>query len=426
MPIRRPRTPKPALRHLAFLETMAGAPEQSPLYDGAYATLLTLRLLDHWLALGSDLADPNMTAHRVARESVVGLRGDAEMRAALLSILNAIASLQQPDPQPVLPRVYALGGLIERRGLLREAGDIYETVARYVDSSVHLDLAFDAHMRRGFCLRNNGEMEWADQAYGNAASLATRDRDRVRVVMARQGQAKVEWSRGNLPAADSAMEKLAVEAEELEAGRVLAMILHDRSVVARERGDVARAVRLAFDAFRKTADDFERERVLMDLASHLSAFGATDSASDALRALEITARSQDLRWSAQINLLALATRSGNEMQFQQYRRRLSEAALPAKLRLDFLLDLGTGCLQFDQFTEARDAFSAGLSTAESIGANKRIFEFEEAIKSVEMAELQAQKARRRSNANRPVQQAAPDDIATALRDLLSEVSGAAA
>jgi hypothetical protein len=404
---------------------MASAPERTPVHEGAFATLLTLRLLDHWLALGSDLADPNMTAHRSARDAVTAFRGDAEWRAALLSILNAISALQQPDAQPVLPRVYALGGLIERRGLLTEAGDIYETVARYVDSSVHLDLAFDAHMRRGFCLRNNGALEWADQAYSNAASLATRDRDRVRVIMARQGQAKVEWSRGNLPAAETAMEKLASEAEELEAHRLLAMVLHDRSGVAHDRGDLPRAIRLGYDAFRKTADEFERERVLMDLAGYLSAFGATDSANDALRTLEITARSQDLRWSAQINLLALATRSGNEMMFQQYRRRLSEAALPSRIRLDFLLDLGKGCLSFGQFPEARDAFAAGLSAAEALGANKRIFEFESAVESVAVAESKAARERA-TKAKRPAQQAAPDDIAEALRDLLSEVSGAAA
>ncbi|MDH5233956.1 MAG: hypothetical protein OEW77_03285 [Gemmatimonadota bacterium] len=425
MPIRRPRTPPPALRHVAFLETMAGAPERTPLHEGAHATLLTLRLLDHWLALGSDFADPDMAAHRAARDAVTALRGDAEWRAALLSILNAVSSLQQPDAQPVLPRVYALGGLIERRGLLIEAGDIYETVARYVDSNVHLDLAFDAHMRRGFCLRNNGAFEWADQAYANAASLAARDRDRVRVIMARHGQAKVEWSRGNLPAADTAMEKLAAEAEELEASRVLAMVLHDRSGVAHDRDDLPRAIRLGYDAFIRTEDDFERERVLLDLANYLSVFGATDSANDALRALEISARSQDLRWSAQINLLALSARSGNEMMFQQYRRRLSEVLLPPRIRVEFLVNLGEACAQFGQLHEARQTYKQGLSIAEEIGANRRIFQIEEALVALEAQEEQ-KTAAHVAHAKRPARSAAPDDIATALRDLLSEVSGAAA
>lgn len=422
MPIRRPRAPKPALRHVAFMETMASAPERSPLHDGAYAALLTLRLLDHWLTLGSELADPNVSAHRAAREAVNAIQGDAEMRAALSSILNAICSLQEPDAQPVLPRVYALGGLIERRGLLADASDVYATVARYVDSTVHLDLAFDAHMRRGFCLRGNGEFEWSEQAYASAASLAVRDKDRVRVITARQGQAKVEWARGNLPAADMAMEALAAEAEQLDAKRVLAMVLHDRSGVARDRGDLPRAIRLGYDAFRRTADEFERERVLADLANYLSVYGATDSATDALRALEITARSADLRWASQINLLSLAVRTGNEMMFKHYRRRLSEAALPVRMQIEFLIELGSGCMQFGQLADARTAFTEGLKAAEDAGANQKIFVFEEMLRSLESAE----RAERRANTNRPEPIAAPDDIAAALHDLLLEVSGAAA
>ena len=422
MPIRRPRSPKPTLRHVAFLETMAKSPERSPLHEGARAALLTLRLFDHWISLGSEMADSNATAHRVARDSVTALQGDQEMRAALLSILNAIASLQEPDAQPVLPRVYALGGLIERRGLLAEASDVYATVARHVDSIVHLDLAFDAHMRRGFCLRNNGELEWADQAYATAASLATRDRDRVRVLSARVGQAKVEWSRGNLPAADEALGRLAEEAEQLDAKRVHAMVLHDRSGVARHRGDLPRAIRHGYDAFCRTDDEFERERVLMDLASYLSLFGAHESANDALRVLEVSARSQELRWSAQIDLLALATRSNNFVLFERYRRKLSEAVLPTKLRVDHLLDLGKACTHFAQYAEAREALIAGLLVAEESGASQRIFEFEQALEELKAAERE----RRRTKETRPEQQAAPDDIATALQELLAEVSGAAA
>ena len=422
MPIRRPRSPKPVLRHVAFLETMASAPEQSPLHDGAYATLLTLRLFDHWMALGHEMADPSVTAHRMARESVASIEGDAEMHAALLSILNAIEALQEPDAQPVLPRVYALGGLIERRGFLANAGDIYDTVAKHVDSTVHLDLAFDAHMRRGFCLRNNGELDWADQAYSNAATLATRDKDRVRVIMAHLGRAKVEWSRGNLPAADEAMEKLAAEAEQLEATRVQAMILHDRAGVAHDRGDLPRAIRFVYDAFCRTSDEFERDRVLSDLASFLNVYGAIDSATDALRALEITARTQDLRWNSQINLLALASRSANEVMFEHYRRKLADAALPVRYRIEFLHDLGMGYVAFGNFAEARAAYSDGLRLAEEGGANQWVFRFEEGLNSLELAEREVGTAR----TNRPEPKTAPDDIAAALRDLLSSVSAAAA
>jgi hypothetical protein len=421
MPIRRPRSPKPVLRHLAFLETMTLAPEGTPVHQASTAALLTLRLLDHWLTLGSEMANPEAAPHRAAREAVAALDRDAETRAALLSILNAVSALQEPDAQPVLPRVYALGGLIERRGRLSEAGDIYDTVARYVDSTVHLDLAYDAHMRRGFCLRVNGELEWADQAYGNAGSLATRDKDRVRVLLARLGQAKVQWARGDLPGAEEAMVALGKEAEQLKSTRVAALILHDRSGVAHHRGETDRAIRLAYDALVRMEDEFERERVLADLANYLSFAGASATAVDALRVLELTGRTQETRWSARINLMDAGRRAGNEMLFSQYRRLLTGESMPETIRLNYLHDAGMGCVQFGEFDDARAALSEGLAAAERSGLNRSVFKFEQALRSLENAEAE----RERLIASRPTPSEAPDDIAAAIRELLAEATAVA-
>jgi hypothetical protein len=420
MPIRRPRGPKPSLRHLSFLETMASSPEGSPLHHGAHAAFLTLRLLDHWLKLGTVMADAEMPAHRAAREATTSLEGDVEMRAALSSVIDAIEALHEPDAQPLLPRVFALGKLLEQRGSIPQAGDVYATVARYVDAAVHLDLAFDAHMRHGFCLRVAGEFEWADQAYGTAATLAGRARDRVRVIHARAGQAKVEWARGNLPAADAAMQELAEEAEKLDANRVLAMVLHDRSGIARHRGDLQRAVRHAFESFRRTTDEFERERVLMDLAGFLALSGARNSAQDAMRLLELGARSQEVRWNAQIGLMELAAEAGSETTFESYRRQLVDAPLPTVARTSFLMDAGRGLAAFGHFGDARRTLRSALALAESSAQNQRIFEIEHALSAVDAAERE-QDLRA---VERPAPVAAPDDIAAALQDLLHELAGA--
>ena len=164
MPIRRQRRPKPVLHHVTFLETMAQHPETSPIHREAHAALLTLRFVDHWMTLGAEMLDPTVGALGVTRDAVNSPQVGAEMRSSLLTILDGIVALHDPDAQPVLPRVYALAMLFEQRGLLTQAGDVYSTVARYVDASAHLDLAYDAHMRHGYCLRYLGEFEWADQA----------------------------------------------------------------------------------------------------------------------------------------------------------------------------------------------------------------------------------------------------------------------
>lgn len=422
MPIRRPRGPKPVLRHLAFLEMLERAPEGSVAHRASSASFLTLRLLDHWISLGADMASDESSAHSSARGVVASLTDDGELQASLGSIIDAIVALNEPDAQPLLPRVFALGKLLEQRGQLVAAADVYSTVARYVDGSVHLDLAYDAHMRHGFCLRNGGEFEWADQAYATAGSLAGRSRDRERVLASRVGQAKVDWARGNLPAAEKALFDVQTEAEKLGASSLVAKVIHDRSAVARHRDDIPAAIRLAFESFRLTSDDYDRERVLGDLAVYLMLSGATDTAKTAFRVMELSGKSAAMRLGGQLGLMELAFVSGNEPAFHEYRRRLSDAELPAMMRTSFLLDAGRGLAAFGQFDEARSMLQSAIRLAESTGQHQRVFQIEAALGRLETSASEE----RRVQAGRPAPTSAPDDITAALEELLAEVATASA
>jgi hypothetical protein len=159
-------------------------------------------------------------------------------------------------------------------------------VSRLADPAVHLDLAYDSQMRSGACLRETGEHEWADQAYAAAAMLATRDRDRIRVILARRGRASVLRARGNLPAADDAIEQLITDSEQVQSATVTSLLLHDRATLAWARDDRAGAVRAAFRAFDLAPDGPDRERILGDVAHYLEAIGADDAARVARGVLE--------------------------------------------------------------------------------------------------------------------------------------------
>jgi tetratricopeptide (TPR) repeat protein len=420
MPIRRPRGPKPVLRHLAFLELMAAAPEGEPVYIGSQASLLSLRLLDHWMALGAELADVAATAHRAARESVQAMTSDVEWRTSLASIIDAIEAIQEPDAQPVLPRVYALAMLLEQRGLLAAAGDVYATVAKYVDSAAHLDLAYDAHMRHGYCLRHAGEFDWADQAYANAGMLAARDRDRVRVVLSRLGRAKVVWDRGDLPAADAAIAELLDEAESLDSAATKALILHDRAGVAWARNDLTNAIRWVFTAFKLSPDEYDRERMLGDLAGFLGAYGAHGPARTALRILVQSARTQSGRWSARINMMELGARTGSSMVFEQHRRELANEPLPPATRMSYLTEVARGQIAFGDYAEARATLRDGMRLATSGGFNRASFVLESLLQELEVAERRQVRVEEVSTVE------APADISAELERLLLEVSGSAA
>lgn len=196
MPIRRPRAPRPALRHVVLLETMASHAPADPRARAMHAVLLVLRLLDHWVALGDAVTAPGARALTATREGIALLDIDPVLRASLAAILDAMLALPEPDVQPVLPRLVALGTLLERRRYLAEAGDVHGTVSRLADPVADLDLAFESRMRTGDCLRAVGEYEWADQAYAQAAMLATRDRDPDRVARARRGRSDLLAARG--------------------------------------------------------------------------------------------------------------------------------------------------------------------------------------------------------------------------------------
>ncbi len=423
MPIRRPRGPKPALRHLAFLQTMSEAPEASPEHVEARATFLALRHLDHWIALGADGGAPTERSTTATQEALAALGGDAELRAALTSVVAAIPELSDADAQPVLPRVFALGSLLEQRGRTRQAADVYSTVARHVDAAAHADLAYDASMRMASCLRNEGQLDQADQAYATAGTLAARIRDREKVMTSRVGRAKIMAARGNIPAAAAALTTLETEARATGARDLVALILHERAGLAHATGDFPGALRLIWSAYHDSTDEYDRERMMWDLATLLGRIGAEDAARDALQLIALSARQKSARLLAQQNLMDLARRTGNEIAFHQRRKELAEAPMPAPRRVSYLLDAGKGLAEFGDRAQARTLLTEALALAESVGLNQRIFQIEAALAEIDRAATTPP-----SRTTAPVVRTfePPDEIRSGLRALLREAALASA
>lgn len=418
MPIRRPRGPKPTLRHVAFLEAAASLPERSPARDAHQAGFLTLRLLDEWVSLGGLVSEATSQSQKATRAAVEAISGDGEVQTALTRIVDAVMMLHDADAQPVLPRVFAYGSLLEHRGQITLAADVYATVSRHVDTQAHLDLAFDAQLKQGFCFRLIGDLDLAQRAYETAGMLAARAKDRVRVLFARIGESKVTWSRGNLPAADEALAKIVAEAEAIGDQRLLALALHDHAALARMREDLPRAIRLAFESFKRMTTEQDRERVLSDLGNFLGQHGAFDSARAALGVLEHSARQADVRWSAQHNLMDLAMREGSEPRFERYRRLLDAQPLPERNAVLYLRDAGRGLAVFGRHNEAEDSLRRGLGRAEAAGMHQTVFEIESMLADLETLRRQEQR-------KRPKVTVAPPDIATTLDALWRETAGAA-
>jgi tetratricopeptide (TPR) repeat protein len=387
------------------------AAERQPLE----AAFLTLRLLDHWVALGAEMAEPTGQVLAAARDAIEKASSDSETQASLRGVIEAIVMLQDPDAQPLLPRVFAYAGLLEQRGALALAADVYGTASKYADPQAHFDIAYDALMRHAFCLRVEGVLDHAARSYESAGALAARARDRVRVLYSRIGVAKVVWARGNLPAADEALREIAAEAETLGDARLHAVALHDGAALARAREDLPRAIRLAFTSFQRSPDEFEKERVLMDLSTYLSLTGAFDTARAALTVLSVGTRKRETSWFARINLMDLAAREGRETQFEQSRRALDPEPLPRRMRGSYLREAGKGLATFGRIDEARVVLTEARAIASSLGLHQLDFEVSALQEDLDRLQERARK-------NRPAPTSAPDDIASAIETLLNETT----
>jgi len=416
MPIRRPRGPKPALKHVAFLEAMDRMPEGDAARKPMEAAFLTLRVLDQWMWLGTDVSDPTSQVLTAAKTAVqTATKEDAEVASALNGILEAIVLLHEPDAQPVLPRVFALGGLYEQRGATALAGDVYSSVVKYVDSRAHFDLAYDALMRQAFCLRIEGVFDHAQRSYEAAGALAARARDRSRVLHSRIGEAKVQWNKGNLPAADAGLTEVVSELTALKDERVLPIALHDLACVARARDDVPRALRLAVDAFRRSTNEVEKERVLADIALLLSLTGAYETARAALTVIESGTRVQESRWFARMNLMDLGARQGSEPLFEQYRRSLENESLPPRHLAGYLRDAGKGFATFGNFDAAESTLKKGLDVAARHGLHQYSFDIDAALKDLQQVRTERAKSRLPAVS-------APPDIEALIADLTRNAS----
>lgn len=124
MSIRRPRGPKPALKHLAFLESMMEHTEPSAEWRALRASLLTLRLVDEWMLSAAVIADGNTAIARATRAAVNALHEDSDLQFLLTRVVDGILMPRDADANAVTPRLAALAELYTQRRASGLAADI--------------------------------------------------------------------------------------------------------------------------------------------------------------------------------------------------------------------------------------------------------------------------------------------------------------
>jgi tetratricopeptide (TPR) repeat protein len=367
------------MRHQPFFAELAALEDADPSWRAVTAGLVVLRLVDAWVEEGAGVIAADSWGVRSVRAAIEDMPAGMPARTLLAGVVEALTLARGGDVHAVAPKLMAYARSLDLDARWTLAADVYETILSHVHPVEDADVAVNALLRRGHCLRQMGCLTEASTAYGTAAEVAAQASDMIGTLRARIGEAKVLAEKGNLPAADQMLESAAALAGEHSLAEVRSAATHDRSHVAILRGQYDAAVRFAYEALRESANEHERERILNDLATAFSALGVTSAARDAFMLIAATAREQYLRWTATINLMELAADEGVRLQFERHRQQLAGAALPPLLQVQFELHVGRGYQSMGEWELARSWLARAAGTATSHSFNKLLFEAEDAL-----------------------------------------------
>ena len=368
-----------SMRHRAFFTELAALGDAEPSWRAVTAGLVVLRLVEAWVEEGAGVVAADSWGVRSVRTAIEDMPEGMPARRLLAGVVDALIAARAGDLHAVAPRLMAYARSLDLDARWTLAADVYETILNHVHPVEDADVAVNALLRRGFCLRQTGDLPSASAVYATAAEVATRSGDIIGALHARIGEAKVLAAKGNLPAADALLEDTVARASEHELTEVRSIATHDRSYIAHMRGQYDSAVRFAYDAMRESTSERERDRILGDLAGSFYMLGLKSAARDAFSILAATAQEQYQRWVATINLMELAAEEGVSLQFERFRQQLAGAKLPPLLRTQFELHVGRGYQTFGEYSAAQTWLERAARSASAHSLNQFLFEAENAL-----------------------------------------------
>lgn len=395
------------LRHLPFFEEIASRGEHTPEWRAGMAGVVVLRLVDAWIEDGPRVVVADDWGMRSVRNAIDELDSNAKLRSVLRSVVEVLESSTLVDLGVLAPRLMAFGQLLEYDAKWTLASDVYASIVGHTHPVQEADVATQAHLRRGFCLRQMGDLPASLAAYQTAGCIAGSANDMVGVLRARIGEAKGAMARGNLPHGREILDDTIIQAKVHGLDAVRSMALHDQSTVAALTGDCELAIKLAYEALSMTESARERDRILGDIATSFSNLGVHTAARDAYLILAATAQEQYTRWLATLNLMELSAVDGEELLFEQHRRSIDVLILPPDLEALYWVQGGNGYEVLGRSDEARTFLEKGLSFAEEHELFQFVFQAEAALKRLGSAERAAAR-KRPSEMDKEVERIAQD------------------
>lgn len=371
------------LPHYAFFEALARCENESCAeWRTTSAGLLTLRLFDDWVMEGGSAVSLDSWGLRCVRESISAIDSGSSVRALLTSLVDSMQLARHARVAVVAPRLMAYARALQFDAKWALAADVYRAVLQNAEPAADTDVVIAANMQLGACMRVLAQWSEARGAYAAAAEVAAFTGDVASVLKARIAEANVMMARGNLPAAEKILDSVVESADESGLTEIRAFALQDRGAVARQRGDIERAVSYAYEALSTFESQVAKDRALADLAVAFTDMKLFDAARDANLMLAATAHEQYTRWVAVINLLEIASLDRREPVFEQYRRELLAANLPATLEAHYHYYVGQGYRTFGRNEQAKQALERAIDAASKHQINEVVIKAEQSLSEI--------------------------------------------
>ena len=198
--------PTDSLRHSAFFAELASIDESDPSWRSVSAGLVTLRLVDAWIAEGAAAVQADGWGIRSVEAAIEEMPRGTPARAILGSVVAALRESAGDDLHAVAPRLMAYARLLDLEAKWALASDVYLSVIAHVHPVEESDVAIAAHLRLAYCERSLGALDHAAESYSTAGAIATDVDDMFGILRAEIGAAKIAIERGNLPRAESLLD----------------------------------------------------------------------------------------------------------------------------------------------------------------------------------------------------------------------------
>lgn len=366
------------LRHFAFFEEIASLEESDPSYRSAAAGLVVLRLVDAWLEEAPHASVDDEWGLLAIQGAIEAVDDGTPIKTLLGRVVQSLRSAR-PDIHVVTTPLMAYGQALEYDAKWLLAADVYQSVLAHLHPADDADASIAAYLRLAQCYRALSDVGPATEAFAAAAEIATTSGDMIGVLRARIGEAQVAMIKGNFPGAERILDQTIEQAVGPELRDVRSRALHDRATVAYHRRQYEFAIQLAYDALAISQSPMQRDRILGDIAVSFMDLGVYSAARDAYLVISATAQEQFARWSATLNLMEIAFKTGVETQFELYRRQLADEKLPPQMTAAFELNTGLGYQVFGESNKAQHHLHRALALATQYGFNQYLFEAEEAL-----------------------------------------------